>query len=105
MSKNVPNMAICHFEALASHPQSQMVIYLQSLDESASTGTLSPPAPSVISGHTPKEVESLQAELAVKEGELARIKEEVHQGCIEGEELRVEMATLKDKLNVSEVHM
>ena len=77
-------------------------VVLQSLDESVSTGTLSPPAP-VIADHTPKEVESLQAELAAKEQELARLKEEVWQGRVEGEDLRAEMATLKDKLNVSEV--
>ena len=71
------------------------------------TGTLSPPTPATSSSdHSPiKEAEFLRSELAEKEAELLSLKEGVAQAGREGEELRAQVAALKDKLNVSEVSL
>ena len=78
-------------------------ISLQSLDDSVSTGTFSPPASN--GDHTHREAESLRAELVGKDEEIAGLKEEVCRRESQEDQLREEMATLKDKLNVSEVRV
>ena len=74
----------------------------QSLDDSVA---LSPSSTtSAGSDHAHKEAESLRSQLAEREQEVSRMREEAGRAERESEELRSEVAALKDKLNVSEVH-